>query len=269
MSSDLEQSDRTEPPTERRRREVRERGQVARSTDLTSAAMVLAAALALNFLGADLTGGLGGYLRESLSEPSWSAIEPARLAKETRHFARMAVRSVLPILALLALAAVAANLLQVGFLATTQTLVPDLERVNPIAGFRRLFAVSAIVRFAAGLLKLSALAAITAGFVANQWPALLGSSSLSTAGFAEQAGGWLTSLGFQLALGLAGLAILDYGYQLWSFEQSIRMTKQEVRDELRETEGDASMRQRRREIHRNLHAASSNVDQSSDATRAA
>ncbi|MSR57139.1 MAG: EscU/YscU/HrcU family type III secretion system export apparatus switch protein [Planctomycetaceae bacterium] len=269
MATDLEQGDKTEPPTERRRREVRERGQVARSVDLTSAAMVLASAIALNFLGADLAGALGEFLRESLSAPAWSTIEPQRLAAQEWGLARLAVRSLLPTLGLLTLAAVAVNLLQVGFLATTQILVPDLERVNPIAGLRRLFAVSAVVRFTADLLKILVLATILSGFIASQWADLLGSSSLTTAGFAQQVGGWLTSLGFRLALGLAGLAVLDYGFQLWSFEQSIRMTKQEVRDELREMEGDGPMRQRRRELHRGLHAAGPATDHSIDSPRAA
>ena len=78
---------------------------------------------------------------------------------------------------------------------------------------------------------------------------------VDTAAFCRQTGTWLVSLAFQMALGLVVLAGLDYGFQLWKFEQDIKMTKQEVRDELRHMEGDPQIRMRRREAHRKLVSA--------------
>lgn len=246
----LDSSDRTEPATQRRRLALRELGQVARSADLTSATMVLASALALRLFGAGLAGTLRELLRESLSQPAWSAIEPARLAEHAWHLARLAAGALLPLLALTTLAAVAVNTLQVGFLASAQPLVPDLQRINPVAGFQRLLGSRTLGRLVSSLVKLGVVAAMTCRYVSQECSAFAIGGSLPAAAFAKQAGHALSDLGLQLAAGLAGLAVLDYGYQLWSFERAIRMTKQEVRDELRETEGDPQLRQQRRELWR-------------------
>ena len=83
-------------------------------------------------------------------------------------------------------------------------------------------------------------------------PAFLNGVDVDTATFCHQLGGWLAALAFQMALGLVTLAGLDYGFQLWKFEHDIKMTKQEIRDEMRHMEGDPHIRQRRREAHRKL-----------------
>jgi flagellar biosynthetic protein FlhB len=90
------------------------------------------------------------------------------------------------------------------------------------------------------------------GFISSRIPAFLNGIDADTASFCHQLGGWLAELAFQMALGLVTLAVLDYGFQLWRFEQDIRMTKQEIRDEMRHMEGDPHIRQRRREAHRKL-----------------
>src|SRR5262249_36813308 len=141
---------------------------------------------------------------------------------------------------------------QVGFVVTTESLAPHFERINPLAGARRLLSLQSTVRLAGSLLKLIVACAIVAGFVAARLPEFVRSVDLDTAAFCRQIGSWLVSLAFQLALGLVVLAALDYGFQLWKFESDIKMTKQEVRDELRHMEGDPQIRQRRREAHRKL-----------------
>lgn len=253
--SDIDLSDRTEPATTRRRLELRQRGQVARSGDLTTAAGILAAAAALHFFGADVTGSLAELLRKSLSAPPWSNIELVLLMPYLRELAQLAARATAPILALLVLAAIAINLVQVGFLATMEPLSPDFGRLNPFAGLRRLWSGRGPAVGVASLLKLSVLVAIAAGFVAGQLPGLIRVGDYDLAGLSQQVGGGLVRLGFQMAIGLVVVAVADYGYQLWQFERGIRMTKEEMRDELRQTEGDPKVRQRRREAHNKLTQA--------------
>jgi flagellar biosynthetic protein FlhB len=251
--SDIDLSDKTEPATTRRRLELRQRGQVARSGDLTTAASILAAAAALHFFGADVMGALAELLRKSLSAPPWNNIELVPLMQHLRELAQLAARATAPILALLALAAIAINLAQVGFLATMEPLTPDLGRLNPFAGLRRLWSGRGPAVGLASLLKLSVLAAIAAGFVTGQLPGLIRVGDYDLAGLSQQVGGGLVRLGFQMAIGLDVVAVADYAFQLWRFERGIRMTKEELRDELRQTEGDPQVRQRRREAHRKLN----------------
>lgn len=253
--AEVDQESRTEPATQRRRRELRERGQIARSGDLTTAALLLAATAALNFFGADLTINLAEMLRKSLAGAAWSSVEPAMVMAHLRELAQLAARSVIPILAVLVGAAVAINLVQVGFVATTEPLGPDLTRLNPIAGLQRMWSGQGAVAGATGVLKLLVLAAIAAGFLTGQLPALLRVGEYELAGISRQLGSGIVRLGFQLSVGLIVLAVVDYGLQLWRFERRIQMTREELREELRESEGDSHTRQRRREAHRQLIAS--------------
>jgi len=252
VAGELDSGDKTEQPTERRREEVRERGNVARSVDLSVAASVLAAAAVLYFFGGDLALVLVDILKKSLSAEAWTSIDAPLLAAQAWGLAGSLAAALLPIAAVVVASAIAVNAVQVGFVVTTESLSPHFERVNPLAGARRLLSLQSTVRLAGSLLKLVVACAIVAGFVAARLPEFVHSIELDTAAFCRQIGSWLVSLAFQLALGLVVLALLDYGFQLWKFEQDIKMTKQEVRDELRHMEGDPQIRQRRREAHRKL-----------------
>jgi flagellar biosynthetic protein FlhB len=252
MADDLENGDKTELPTDRRREEIRERGNVARSVDLNVAASVLAAASVLYFFGGELSLGMVDVLRKSLSAPAWLEIDLPRLSTELWSVAAVVARAAMPGFALVLVAAVAVNAGQVGLLVSTETLFPNFERINPLAGARRLLSLSSTVRLAGSTLKLVVSCAIVVGFVTGRLPEFLRAIDADTATFCRQLGSWLVALSFQLALGLVVLAGLDYGFQLWKFESEIKMTKQEIRDELRHMEGDPHIRQRRREAHRKL-----------------
>ncbi len=252
MAEDSEGGDKTELPTDRRREEVRERGNVARSVDLSVAASVVAAAGVLYFFGSGIARMQVDLLRSSLSAPAWTTMDVGKLSVELWKLAGPLAAAVLPALALVVVAAVAVNAAQVGFVISTEALSPNFERLNPLAGMKRLFSLQSTVRMAGNVLKLVVACAIVAGFVVGRLPEFLHSIDLDTVGFCRQLGGWLVALAFQLSLGLFVLAVLDYGFQLWKFEQDIKMTKQEVRDEMRHMEGDPHIRQKRREAHRKL-----------------
>lgn len=252
MAEDLDRSDKTELPTSRRRQELRERGQVARSVDLNVASSVLVAAAGLNFFGDDMAQALLDLLRKSLSARAWIELDTPRLMAELLSLARTVAGALVPMLALFMVSAVVINAVQVGFVVTTEPLAPDFERINPLAGMRRLWSLQSAVRLSAGFLKLAVSCAIVIGFITGRIPQLLHGVDVGTTSFCHQLGGWLAALAFQMALGLVALAVLDYGFQRWKFEQDIKMTKQEIRDELRDSEGDPQIRQRRRETHRKL-----------------
>jgi flagellar biosynthesis protein FlhB len=264
MAEDLEHGDKTELPTDRRRQEIRERGNVARSIDLNVAVSVLAAAGVLYFFGEELSRSLADVLRRSLSTPAWKEIDPALLTAEFWNLARVVAAALLPALALVVVSAVLINVLQVGFVMTTEPLVPNFGRINPLAGARRLVSLQSTVRLAGSLFKLAVCCAIVVGFVTGRLPEFLGTLDADTAVFCRQTGGWLVSMSFQVALGLVVLAGFDYGFQLWKFEQDIKMTRQEIRDEMRHMEGDPHIRHHRREAHRKLVSARS-VQQTKDA----
>jgi flagellar biosynthetic protein FlhB len=244
--------DKTELPSDRRRQEVRERGNIAKSVDLNTAASVLAATAVLQFLGGSVSTSLADLMHISLAEPAWTHIDTGLLFKTFSRILELLGSSVLPFLATLVLSAVAVNLAQVGFVFTTEPLFPNFGRLNPLEGVKRVLSLSGVVKLLGSLLKLVILVSIVGGFIASHLPSLVRTVDLEAAAFSRQLGSELIVMSFQVALALMILAVLDYGYMWWKFEQDIKMTKEEVREEMKTMEGDPHIRQRRREAHRKL-----------------
>jgi flagellar biosynthesis protein FlhB len=252
MAGDMEHGDKTEQPSDRRRQEIRERGNVAKSVDLNAAASVLATTAVFYFVGEDLAIGMLNVMKSSLSVTTSGEFELADFMRRAWELSYGAGEALAPALGLLVVSAIAVNLMQVGFLLTTEPLQPNFGRLNPISGFQRILSLQGAVRLTGSLLKLGVLVSIVVGFLWARMPSVLGAMELETLGLARLMGSWLTTLAFQLGIGLVSLALLDYGFQFWKFEQEIKMTKQEVRDEMKQMEGDPHIRQRRREAHRKL-----------------
>ncbi len=158
----------------------------------------------------------------------------------------------LPILGLLMFTGIAANFLQVGFLFLPEKLAPDLMRLDPLRGFARLFSLPSLVRLVMGLLKMALVAGVAYAVLYGQREKILGLAAMSTAEIA----GYLTQVliwtSLKIALALLLLAVLDYGFQWWKHEQDLRMTTQEVREELKNLEANPQMAARRKQVQRQL-----------------
>lgn len=251
MASD-ENGEKTERPTDHRRQEAREQGNIARSADLNAAALLLGAAGAMWFSGPALVSNLSNVLKDSLEQPAWQTLDRGLAIEQGIKLLGSIAGGVLPLLLTLAGAALAANLAQVGFLITNEALTPKWNRLNPIEGFKRIFSLYGVARLVGSMLKLTILLSIVAWFVNSRVSTFLDLHEAGIGGGAVTLGRAMVLLAFLLAGGLIAVAVADYGFQYWKFEQDIRMTKQEIREEMRQMEGDPHIRQRRREIHRKL-----------------
>jgi len=238
-------SQRTEPATPRRRQEARRRGQVARSPDLTQGASLLAAvavgALALpsGFLA------YAEYTRRVLSSP-----DPGRIAALAAEGMLAAAWLVGPVVGAALVAGLATGTAQTGGLFSGKLLEPSLDRLNPLRALERLFSLRSAVEGLKALLKVAAVAAAVWGplrDVVSQAP-----PAPSPAALAGWMGATVYAVVLRGALALAVLGGLDYLYQRFEYERALRMTKQEVREELRETEGDPLVRSRQRARAREL-----------------
>jgi flagellar biosynthetic protein FlhB len=247
--------ERTEPATERRRREARQKGNVARSVDLTAAGVMLATATALFFLGGGLAMSLAELLKNSLGQQSWITIDSNFAAKHAWDISGFLARNVLPFLFTIMAGAVFFNFVQVGFLVAPDVLQPNLARLNPVAGAKRILSVRTLAKLGGNLGKLLVVAALSAWWIAARMPRLLALAEAEPPVLAAEIGRSLAVLAFLLAAALVGLALLDFLFQKWKYEQDLRMTKQELREELRTLEGDPLIHQRRREAHRKLAQA--------------
>lgn len=247
-----EDGDKTELPTDRKRTEVREQGNVARSTDLNAACLLLAAATAMSFMGVGVVGAMGRMLEASLQEPAWERIDTGLLVHHLGRLGQPVLEQVIPFMLIMAVAALASNFLQVGFLISTDVLQPKFSRLNPWEGLKRILSPQGAVKLAISLAKLSLLSAVAGWFIWSHLPRFVGFAEADIGDTAGEVGESLIAVGFWIALALISLALADYGFQWWKFEQDLMMTKEEIREEMKNMEGDPHIRQRRREAHRKL-----------------
>jgi flagellar biosynthetic protein FlhB len=254
MSTD-EFGERTELPTERRRTQARERGNVARSVDLTAAGLMLGAATVFYLLVVPLCRTLAGLTAALLRSAGRERLDAADVVEHFRNILQMVGPSLLAVLLTMMLTAFIWNVVQVGILIAPEALQPQFGRLNPLSGFRRIFSITALMRLAVSLAKLALVVGIAVWSIGSLLPQvaqLIGLAPGATLVFME---GALVRLAFQLSAALVFLALLDFLYQRWRLEQDLKMTRQEIRDEMKEMEGNPLVRQRRREAHRKVAQA--------------
>jgi flagellar biosynthetic protein FlhB len=252
-----EQNDqeRTEEATPRRRSEAREKGQVALSQDLVAALSLAAGASAVAFGGARLAEAAGALLRDSttrlpelghadLGADGWSGVVLAAI----QPLALPALLVIAPLLAVGMLAGYA----QVGFQIAPKALEWNAERLSPASGLKRLFGARSAVRTLQSSLKI-ALVCAAAGW--SMWSSLPLLANLAGAPLGAVLAGTGSVLGRVGGAGIAtfaGLSLLDTFYQRWQHGRDLRMTRQELREEIKSTEGDPHVRARIREIQRRM-----------------
>jgi flagellar biosynthetic protein FlhB len=244
--------ERTEPATPRRREEARERGQVARSADLSSAVILLAAVLALRFLGRPLAGGIFASASSVLEGLARVDGDPGSLLAQFGGSFAAVFLGFLPFVGIVLAAALGANLAQVGFLFTARPLTPDFDRIDPVAGLGRLFSLRGLIRLVGGLLKVSAVALVVFWTLWAERARLVGLSGLAFEEILGTAVDLMLALSLRAALALLALALVEYGFQKWQYERELRMSKREVREELRRYEGDPRVKERRRQIQQQI-----------------
>lgn len=251
--------EKSQDPTPHRRREMRERGQVAQSQDLTSAAVLLGGLTVLVFTGTALLEYLAGFLVGNLSGQAWmetlragTAVEADVVVNQWQALVAGLAKVLLPVLGLILLLAVAVNTLQTGFLFMPSRVLPDMSRLNPLTGLGRIASGRGAVRLIFGLVKVVAIATVAGTSLYARREEILSVSGLgltAIAAFAWDVCLWTcVKIGFTLVV----LAVVDYGFERWKLERDARMTPQEVREEQRTTQGDPQVIARRRTAQRQL-----------------
>ena len=239
MSETDQAQERTEAPTPRRLEQARKKGQVARSRELNTMTVMLAGAAGMLALGPWISERLRQLLISGLSPaaPDVFDVGDALLGPVLHALVTFA-----PLLGLLLIAALAGPALLGGLVFSAEAARPKLERLNPLAGLKRIFSAQGAMELGKTLLKFTVLTGAAAALLAALANDLLQLGTLPpAAGLAEAAR--LVQLAFVvLAAGLAVIAAADVPFQLWQHFRRLRMTRQEIKDELKETEGNPEVR---------------------------
>jgi flagellar biosynthetic protein FlhB len=240
--------DKTEAPTPRRREEAREQGQIARSTDLTAAVLLLGFLMLMNSFGPGLIRAMQTLVREMLSAESLSQSRTDTLGPAAVRSLMLVVGAAAPLLLGGMIIAVLANIFQVGFVLSGKRLQPNFGLLNPLRGFSRVFAGEGLVHLLMNLLKLLLVGWVAWAAARGRMAQVLAVQQLEYVQAFALGASIIYSVGVRVAVLLLVLALIDYGYQRYRHEQQLKMTKQEIKEEMRHMEGDPKIKQRRRQI---------------------
>jgi len=245
--------EKTEDPTPRRLAEARRDGNIAQSRDLTAAVMLLATVVLLHLLGMKVLAGMKAGLHWSLTAPG---IENATRTDGLRDLAvtvlEAAVKGLAPLLLAIAAVGLVAQVMQVGFLITGKPITPQFSRVSPLKGVKNLVGLRAAMRGVMSIGKVAVIAAVAVIVIVEEMPQIIALAGLEVGQAFIASSGLVFSLSLKLAAVLLVLAILDYAYQKWQRQQDLRMTKQELKEEMRSMDGDPMVKQRRARVARQL-----------------
>ena len=246
--------EKTEKATPKRRRDERKKGNVMFSRDVVAVATLFASYAALRFglpLIAEAMTEVTTYCLQLVGSTPTGGLDGVTTELTSRTMFAFAKAAALPLLATV-LAAVVATFAQTRLLVSFQALQPKFSRLNPLQGIKRLFSLKSAVEVLKGALKISILLILIYRFVSS---ALVTFAQYMDADV-DTAMADLRDLGFdmllQIGVAFVVISFFDYLYQRWDFERQLRMTKQEVKEEFKQTEGDPKIKGRIRELQRKM-----------------
>jgi len=249
MREDL--GDRTIEPTAKRLQDARDRGDVARSIEVTGAAvLVLTVLAAIVLVPLAWHGGL--RMVRSLLDPAVVGVESSTISSTLWHAARWLLVLGLPLALVPFVGAFLAGLAQVGFRVDGSRLAPDISRLDPIKGLKRIFGLDSLMKLAIDATKIVLVlgVAFMGAFHAAKVIATL--PALESGAAYERLGRLSLSIAGRTAAVIMAIALLDWLWQRHRWRGRLRMTREELKDELRQSEGDPEMRLRRRQMARQI-----------------
>ncbi len=251
MADDL--GERTEDATPKRRREAREEGNIARSNDAANAIILLGAILVLASTMRPFLGSLASLLEKALSgDHIGSGIRVEEVPTLVVPMASEAILAALPIVVGATAIAILAHLWQVGFLVSSKALEPKFERLDPTKGFGRIFGAQGAIKTAMDILKVIVVGWIAWSLTAGILPQIAALPELGVLRGFEEIGSIGLNLAVQAGAALLVLGIADYAVQRFKHERDLRMTKQQVKEEFKESDGNPEVKRRRMQIARQL-----------------
>jgi flagellar biosynthetic protein FlhB len=238
--------------TAHRRQEAREQGQVVYSQDLASAALLVLGVLLLMMLGGSVVEFCGKLLQHQLSNVGQLHTSQDTLLSEWLRIAYGLAIVMLPVFGLMMLGGVLSSVFQIGLLWIPDRLAPDLSRVSPLSGLKRIFSLTGTARLGFGLVKVFVVSGVAIVMMWLRWDEILRATSLDIPQLSRFLVSICLSTALWIGVALLVLAVLDYGVQRWKHEQDLRMTHQEVREEMKNLQGDPQIVARRRQIQRQM-----------------
>jgi len=245
-------ADKTEDPTDKRKRDARKKGEIARSKELNTVASTLGGAGALLAFGGNLAETLMTLMRVNFSLTREVLTDERSMGMFLLASGKMAIWAVQPILVLLFVIALISPVALGGFIFSGSLLQPKFSRMNPLSGIKRMFSMNALTELLKALAKFFMILIVALVVLSNDRQALLAIANepLEQAIIhSAQVVGWSA---LWMAAGLLIIAAADVPFQLYQTHKKLKMTKQEVKDEYKDSEGKPEVKQRIRQLQREV-----------------
>jgi len=244
--------EKTEAATPRKRRELRRQGQIAKSQDLSSMVVFMGTILCLHAVGGTSSARLRDYLKTSLLNAHATPLTTQVLYTKAWQSAGLIAATIGPYIFTAMLLGVLINMLQTGFLISPQAMKPDFNRLNPLNGLKRFISARGLVETAKNIAKLLIIGWIAWSTISGGYEQLITTIRMDLPTIIGTIGDILFRLVIRIVGFLLVLAAADFGYQKYSYEKSIRMSKQEVKMESKQQEGDPLIKSRIRARQRQI-----------------
>lgn len=249
---DQDFQEKSERATPRKRREARKEGQVAKSMELNGAAIICLGFASFYVLGPPLVGKVYDLMQYVMANAVFIATSEELYINLFTQVGRNYLLIMLPVFVVMVIIAAGINLVQVGFGASSKALGPKFSKINPLKGLKKLFSVRSLVHAVRDSLKLAVVGFVAYKVIDSEFNGFFLYPDMTTIQLATALGSLTISIALKIGASILILAIIDYVYQKYEYEKSIRMSKQEIREEMKDTDGSPQIKARIRQIQREM-----------------
>lgn len=244
--------EKTEKATPKKRQDTRKKGQVAKSQDVNTAIVLLAVFAVLSFTGSYMLKGFVSLMNHSLQDLLVINVTDESIKGIFLDVLVDMALLLSPVLAAAIIGGLISNYMQVGIMFSTEAIQFKLDKINPLSGFKRIFSIRSIVELLKSILKISIIGIITFAILWSKFSELLVLSQKSTYAILITLAKLTIQMGLYASGALLFLSLLDFMYQRYDYEKNIRMSKQDIKDEYKNMEGDplikSKIKQQQREM---------------------
>ncbi|MFA5523333.1 MAG: flagellar biosynthesis protein FlhB [Tissierellales bacterium] len=246
--------EKTEKATPKRRRESREKGQVLQSKEINSAIIIIISFLGLKILGSYMFNNLinftSSFYRDNLLKSDLFNTGDINIL--LMRIISIGIIVVGPLTAIVLIFGVSTSYLQVGFLFTTKTLEFKLSRLNPIEGFKKIISKRSLVELLKSIFKMFFIGYLVYKYAIKEASSILRLLDLNIEGIVTYIGKIVVDIGIRSGIALFILSVFDYGYQWWDYEKNLKMSKQEIKEEYKQSEGNPQIKSKIKEKQREM-----------------
>jgi len=244
--------EKTEEPTSRKLEEAREQGNVPDSKEMATFFSVLAGLFLLYFFGTYMLDGMGNFMKHTYSNLPKGEVTSESIVSLFATVSGKLLIILLPAFLIMPLFAIVGKLMQSGLVMSAKSITPDITKINPLSGLKNLFSVKSLVELVKNIAKVSVLGYVVYGVVSEEWdtlPSMLDMELMTAMSYTSSVA---LRIVIRTVWVLAVLGFMDYLYQRYNHIKGLKMSKEEVKEENKESEGDPLVKARIRTVQRQI-----------------